>query len=252
MKNKEDNYSLSNREKLNIIPITDLHIGSPNCNYESIKNMIKYIKGIKSPIRIYCLGDLIDVGSKQVGNSCWTQTMSVDEQVETLIKTLKPIKHLICGFTGGNHDLNRLQKEFDLDINPLICEALGITEYYHKYSIEDNIIINDKPYTIYGLHGTKSSSQKHLALGVMQRQLQHINADLYLMGHMHLCASIDEFRIINNKYFKKTYCICGSHLTFKDSYAEAMHLRAEPCGFAHILIDNERDNQVKFIRDYTI
>lgn len=130
---------LSKKKKLQIFPLGDIHIGSPQCNYEFLEKWKEVFKGTKSEKRIYLQGDLLDCAKKSLSNSSYKQTMSVDEQIEYFIKFIKPFKKYINGMVIGNHEA-RIKKEFDLDIMKIIAESLNIeyaNQLYHKYYINE-------------------------------------------------------------------------------------------------------------------
>lgn len=95
--------SLSERKKLQFYPLGDIHIGSPQFNEEFLEFWKKTFLGSSSEKIIYLQGDLLDCATKRLGNSSYKQTMSVDEQVEYIIKFLKPLKKYIGGCVQGNH-----------------------------------------------------------------------------------------------------------------------------------------------------
>ena len=78
--------SLSERKKLQFYPLGDIHIGSPQFNEEFLEFWKKTFLGSSSEKIIYLQGDLLDCATKRLGNSSYKQTMSIDEQVEYIIK----------------------------------------------------------------------------------------------------------------------------------------------------------------------
>lgn len=220
----------------------DCHIGSPQCDYEFLEKWKEVFKGTKSEKIIYLQGDLIDCARKSLGSSAYEQTMSVDEQINYVLKFLKPIRKHIQGMVGGNHEA-RLKKEFDLDVNKLIADNLDIEysiNHYHEY------LINDESFKVFTTHGSKVSSQPHLMLGTALRSTKHIDADLVLYAHCHQGNSIKTYSMDYNGYKERTTVLTGSFLSYKGSYAQEMGLSPTPCAFPVISIGCNHDTDVKY------
>ena len=152
MENIKMNIKLTERRKLQIFPLSDIHIGSPQCNYNFLQKWKEVVNGTKSEKIIYLGGDLIDVAKKSLSDSAYRQNMSVEEQVDYVIKFFKPLKKYIKGAVKGNHE-NRLKKDYDVDIMQIITDALDIP--YYGSSIYDTLYINEEPF-IYFFNGLKN------------------------------------------------------------------------------------------------
>lgn len=232
---------LSKKKKLQIFPLGDIHIGSPQCNYEFLEKWKEVFKGTKSEKRIYLQGDLLDCAKKSLSNSSYKQTMSVDEQIEYFIKFIKPFKKYINGMVIGNHEA-RIKKEFDLDIMKIIAESLNIeyaNQLYHKYHI------NDLEYSVFSIHSTKVSSQPHLMLGTALRSMKHIDANLYMYGHCHQGNHIKTYDVGFDGYNERTTVLTGSFLSYKGSYAEEGNYAPFPSTFPVISIGSDLTTDVK-------
>lgn len=238
-------YKLSKRKKLQIYPLGDVHIGSKYFNEDYLEYWLNVFKGSKSEKVIYLQGDLIDLATKRLGHSVYEQKISVDDQIDTILGYLKPLKKYIMGSVSGNHEL-RTYKEFDLDVSKLIANELDC-EYrptlYHKYNI------NGKEYKIHTQHGTKTSNQLHLMLGQVMRATQHIDADLFLYGHCHYCENMSLPSITLDGYKRRNLVLTGHFLKYKGSYAELMGLKANPCSFPVINIGCNGNTDVKIFNE---
>ena len=168
-------YALSSNETVNIIPIGDFHIGSSQFNQEFYEYMLNTIKKLKNR-RIYLMGDLLENASKKVGNSAYTTNMSLDEQKEYLLETITPFKEDIIGYAIGNHEA-RLIKDYDFNIVADISRELNIP-YYNQHI--DSFKINEYTLDIFTRHGKGSSGKRHLSMGKLERDTEHIVADIYL------------------------------------------------------------------------
>ena len=238
-------YKLSKRKKLQIYPLGDLHIGSKYFNHDFFKKWLDVFKGTKSEKIIYLQGDLIDLATKRLANSAYEQVLSVDEQIETVLNYLKPLKKYIKGSVMGNHEARAI-KEFDLDINRLIANELNC-EYdnslYHKY------IINDKEYKVFTQHGNRTSNQVHLMLGQVMRNTQHIDANLFLYGHCHYGESVSLPELNIDGYTRRNIVLTGHFLKYKGSYAERMGLKPSPSCFPVVNIGCNLNTDVIFYHE---
>lgn len=245
MINKNFDFKLSKRKKLQIFPLGDVHVGNPQFNDEFFNVWLNVFRGSKSEKLIYLQGDLIDLATKRLGNSSYKQKMSVDDQIYVILGYLKPFKKYIVGSVSGNHEA-RTCKEFDLDVSKLIANELDC-EYapnlYHKYNI------NDKEYKIYTQHGTKTSNQLHLMLGQVMRATQHIDANLFLYGHAHYCENMSLVNTTLDGYKRRNLVLTGHFLKYKGSYAEHMGLKANPCSFPVINIGCNCNTDVKIYNE---
>ena len=81
------------RNKLYIFPISDLHLGSPNCDLEYFDYWCEIFDNTRTKHKIiYILGDMIDMQSLRIG--AFEQNMSADEQITELIELLEPIRSI--------------------------------------------------------------------------------------------------------------------------------------------------------------
>ena len=238
MKNRK-RFKLKSNKVVNIFPISDVHYGSPQCNIEYFEYMLNKFDNTKGYKIIYLLGDLMDFATKRLGNSAYRQMYTVEEQLQYFIDTLKPYKNNIRGVVTGNHEA-RAKKEFDLDVTKILSEALGLD--YCK-EIYDTFCINNEPYKIWGTHGTKTSQQQHLMMGNVERQTNHIDANLYLYGHCHYLTNWSSLMKNGEDYKRKYYLLTGHYLNYSGSYAQDKLLKPSlPC-FAKVTINkNLRTN----------
>lgn len=228
-------YELKNKNQtLSIFPVSDVHVGSPNFNQEFYEYMLTKFKQTSGEKIIYLLGDLMDCNTKRIGNSAYHQELTPNEQLNYIAKSLQPYKKYIKGCVPGNHE-NRYKKEFDLDLTQILAEQLDIE--YNPAEVYDTLLINDREYNIYGVHGTKTSQQQHLMQGNVQRQTSHINSNLYLYGHSHYLGNWSSVERHGDKYSRKNYVLTGHYLNYDGSYAQEQLLKPNLPGFCKVSID---------------
>jgi len=231
-------YKLKGNEKVYLLPISDLHIGSPEFNEEYFEYCLDTIDTITSQKRIYLLGDLVESASKQIGNSAFKSIMDGEDQLDYVIDRLRPYKRDIVSTVMGNHEA-RLSKEFNFDINRVIGRALHIPA---GRQFTDVIFINRQPIKIYTAHGKGSSAYHYTAQSKIIRDTQHIEADILMHGHNHRCDhfSIPKTTVIDNKLdiIRRHYIFTGSFLRYK-GYASDMLLPPLPESFIQLSINKD-------------
>lgn len=241
-----NSFKLEDDEKLHIYCLSDLHLGSNTCNEEFFKYALDMIENDASPKVIYLAGDMLEVASKKVGDSAFTQKINVNKQIDTIVSYLSPFHDIINGSVFSNHSGARTKKEFDLNCDKLVSNILKIP---YSHVITDKLYINDKPYTVFVKHGTGSSNKNHLALGKIERDCSSIEADLYFMGHLHRVGSIQEVFVKDGEYKRKTYVLTGSFLSYKNSYAQYQGLSPIPEAFTRVDVDGQLNT---FVNIYNI
>lgn len=245
MKNRK-RFKLKNNKVVNIFPISDVHCGTPFFNQAYFEYMLDKIDHTSGYKIIYLLGDLMDCATKRLGNSAYRQIWTMEEQLEYITEQLRPFKNCIRGCVTGNHEA-RAKKEFDLDMTRILADSLDV-EYGKE--IYDMFCINGEPYTVWGTHGTKTSQQQHLMMGNVERQTNHIEANLYLYGHCHYGANWSKVVKNSKGYNRRHYVLTGHFLNYDGSYAEEKLLKPNlPC-FNKITINkNIRTNVEQYNLD---
>lgn len=221
------------RNKLYIFPLSDLHLGSPNCDLDYFKYWCHIFDNTRTKHKIiYLLGDLIDMQSLRIG--AWEQDLSADEQICELIDLLKPYRKYINYMTTGNHE-KRNKRDYNLDVSKFISEILGVR--YNKSDFFDNLKINNKNFIVYGKHGTSFSKRLELAESGMIRDTANIRADLLIQGHNHYLSYFNRPIRTNEGIKRKHYCFSGHFLNYSGSYAHEKNMVQVPQSFMRLNID---------------
>ena len=230
------NYKLKHRQNLTIIPISDLHAGSPFFNKEFFEYLLYQIRVTSDPKIIYLLGDELDVPVKRQGNSSFQARESPNETLEYLISKLKPFRKDIVGIVNSNHTTKRMLSEFNFNLSEVLGNSLDVP---FSTNIHHTLSINGEPFTVFASHGTKTSSQLHLMQGACQRSTDYLDCDLVLMGHAHYLNFWSLPRLTRDGYKRRYYALCGHFLKYKDSYADVMGLKPNPEGFMKINVSKD-------------
>ena len=221
------------RNKLYIFPLSDLHLGSPNCDLDYFKYWCDVFENTRTKHKvIYLLGDLIDMQSLRIG--AWEQDLSADEQICTLVELLEPYKKYINYMTIGNHG-RRPKKDYNLDVGRIVSEMLDVP--YDKADFFDELKINKKPFIVYGKHGTKFNARLELAEGSMIRYTQNIMANLLMQGHNHYISYFNRPMVTKQGISRKHYVFSGHFLEYKGSYAHEKNMTQVPQAFLRLGVD---------------
>lgn len=221
------------RNKLYIFPLSDLHLGSPNCDLDYFYYWEDVFNNTRTKHKIiYLLGDLIDMQSLRIG--AFEQNLSADKQICELIDLIEPYKKYINFMTLGNHE-KRPKKDYNIDIGQLMSSMLHIP--YDKSDFFDKLLINNNEFVVYGKHGTKFSQRQELAEGGMIRDTNNIVADLLMQGHNHYCTHFSRPITTSEGIKRKHYGFTGHFLEYKGSYANEKNLVHVPQAFLRFNID---------------
>lgn len=231
-----------NKKDLHIYCISDVHIGNNSFNEEFFEYCLNQIKNDKHEKVIYLNGDILEISSKNVGNSSFKQKIDVNKQLELAIDYFKPLKKYINGVVGGNHDSKRILKDFDFDITQVLAHSFDCNSVSQ---LTETLQINEKPYQIYATHGKGSAPSKpHLAMGKITREVDYIDANLYFYGHIHRAESISSIKVRDDNYYRQYYVCTGHFLSYKKSYADGMALSPVPECFTRVDVDKNLNTKV--------
>lgn len=221
------NYKKFDVEKLELILMGDMHMGSKYYDEEMHKKMIDYC--YKKKTQIILMGDQIETATRDsVGSGIYEQNEIVDQQLEHFNHLMKPLADagLILGMHAGNHEM-RLFKSSGLDITKWMAKQLGVR--YFSWAKMHYLIVGSQGYKIYSTHG---ASGTRLAWTKIKSALDMSNiaeAEIYAVGHLHqLSHHIRNYYSIDLKNKKvveeqKHFILTGSYLNHWGSYA---HVKA--------------------------
>lgn len=179
------------KNNIKLYVLSDVHIGDSNCDLDTVKNIIKFIKDTPD---CYCilLGDILNTGIKTSKSDIYSETMTIMDAQKLALELLTPIKDKIIAMTPGNHE-NRVWREVGVDIALWLAEKLGIQDKYRNnglaLSLKFGEDLNKKPFTlnIFGQHGGYGGGRR---LGSSMNALEDLdgivgNADIYIRAHTH-------------------------------------------------------------------
>lgn len=230
--------------KLYLFPISDLHLGSKNCNLDFFDKWCKVFESAPDNKAIYLLGDMLEFSTTRI--DAYGVSMSTHDALERLIELFEPYKEYVRWVCTGNHEARSL-KEYNYDITRQIASRLGAK--YSRNDFFDMIVEDDKSLTVYGKHGTKISRHPQLAMKNFMTDMGDITANLYLQGHNHYCEFVSKYQRDYNGGNRRYYAFTGHFLDY-DGYARDKGLLLSQPSFLRLDIDkNLHINAKKYYLD---
>jgi len=211
------------QKELELVPIGDVHLGSKEFNLAKLKKTVDYVKATKNA-RVVLMGDLVDIGLKDsIGAGTFDNDIDPETQLDGIIDYLEPIKNKIWCLLGGNHE-ERIRMRTSIDINKIIARALGVP--YVGSQCLMKVMCGKTNYIVFMAHGATGATTPAGKINSVMKYGNYIDADVYLMGHVHELAhhTTEYFRVdMGNKQIikdKRHYVITGHYLNY-GGYAEA-------------------------------
>jgi len=223
--NRVDTSKIKGNE-MNLYFIGDFHIGSRDIDMRGIKRDIEKIKNDKRGLAIL-MGDTIDCALKHsVGAGAFDNNLTPEEQIETAIELLTPIKKKILGIHNGNHAY-RIEKETTLSPEKIIATSLGVS--YLGDTCFHHIRFKEQTYIVFTLHGTGDSATYTGALNKCIKQNDYNVSDIVAMAHTHqLGFSSTTYLSVNRKdkimeERRRYNVLTGGYINWEGSYAEGRY-----------------------------
>jgi len=177
-------------------PFNDIHGGSTECVENAIKKKILECANRKNSYALG-LGDYNDCITKDDkrfnidGLASWVQKSNIVESQREWTKNLfKPLVEegkLLCLGTGNHEEAIHIKHDNDIARN--ICNDLKVPyagyAYFLVITFERVGRGNTKRYVFHCWHGTGSAQTEGARLMRLTRLVNDIQADIYLMAHLH-------------------------------------------------------------------
>ena len=231
---KEISFDIINKQEIELIVISDTHIGSKQCNIELLKETVDYIKNNED---CYCIlnGDILDnlVANSKVGDP-YENAMTPSVALNMACEIFDPIKEKILCSLGGNHDYDRSKKLTDITPAMALAVYLGLEK---KFSADSVILyLNFKyeynrttTFSIFVNHGRngggRNSGSKANALESMSLIVPSCN--IYIHSHTHYPMTFkDEFFQVDPRrrrgiWCERLYVNTNAFLNYFNGYGEA-------------------------------
>ena len=222
--------------RLLLIPLGDVHLGSPTCDIDKFVKTMAFIKA--TDCKIILMGDLLEAASKSSVGSGWVeQTASPQDQLDALKEVFKPIKDKILLVLDGNHE-ERIWKNSGISVSKVLADHLGAP--YGGYSAFVYIRVGKQNYVVHAQHGSTGARYLRTKMHAAMKTAEHTDADLYLYGHTHeLASAVQPYRRYDKRgryvgMKKKRFVLTGGFLNYFGGYAERKNMNPSPIGVANI------------------
>jgi hypothetical protein len=203
---------IDKQEQIEIIPIGDIHYGSPNCNVKLLKGILDYIKETPS-CYIIGMGDYIDsILPKDKRFDPTNEFKVIDEYVEDMKALFSPVKDRFLCLLTGNHEYHLHTDGFG-DVSLRLSKELGVA--YGGFSCFLRLETKQKPVKrIVGYlhHGWFSGRQRGSKINNLENMMRDYDADFYLAGHSHDLFATRRVRIGFEGAKKIVFANTGSFL----------------------------------------
>jgi hypothetical protein len=187
----KDNFQLTERQKMLLVPIGDIHFGASDWPEHKFKNNIQW--ALDRGAYFVGMGDYFDLASetqrKQFGGMRDSVREQIDEMLlekaDNLAYILEPTKGRWLGMIEGNHRWDTMHgTSIDQRLcKQLNCDFLGTSGLIHlKTGKEDHF---ESDCRVYVHHGVGAPRSMGASLNRLIDLLVFIDADICLMGHSH-------------------------------------------------------------------
>jgi UDP-2,3-diacylglucosamine pyrophosphatase LpxH len=235
------------KEPITIIPISDIHLGSKDCNIAKLEKALSLIYEMPNCYTIL-LRDHTETATKtSVGLGVYDEEFGLKEQMKLVYKLMKPLaeKGKILGSLTGNHEM-RIAYHAEVNPTELLAERLGID--YFDYQGYISIHLGNQIYHIFAHHGAGAGCSPAGKLNAMRALNKIAQADIYLSGHTHgRMYDHDVLMKINDTTGNveptiRYYVVCGSFLEYWGGYAEMKMLTPSTTGVVALTLNPEEKN----------
>lgn len=204
-------HSFFGGHDITVIPISDVHLGSPECMEQEF---MKFIDKVAQTEHTYLVlgGDLIDNGTKSSVTNPFRATMPPSAQKREMAKILEPVRDRILCFVPGNHE-RRSGKDADDDPVYDIAAKLDLEDLYRentafvkiqlgKEGSHDSINPKQRPtYMLVVVHGAGGGILTGGAVNRSERFGYVIDGmDALIVGHTHKPYTTQPGKIFIDKY----------------------------------------------------
>lgn len=173
--------------------LSDLHIGDPQSDPESIAERISRISEDDHGLCVLN-GDILNTAVRNSVSDVYGELMSPMDQIKLASDLLRPISGRIISADTGNHE-NRTYKNDGVDIMRLVCRELGVEKCYAPEGVlcflrfgTQSSRNKNKPfvYSIYSTHGTGGGRKEGAKAIRLADMASIVDADVYIHSHSHL------------------------------------------------------------------
>ena len=235
-------------KKVTIIPISDVHIGSLECNETAWKNFCTQIQQ-EPDTYIVLVGDLVNNGVRNAVANPFDETLRPRDQKYRMIEYLTPIKDKILATVSGNHEY-RTKKDSDGDITYDILCNLDLEKVYREDIAFIKIICGTAAYGLAITHGAGGGALTGAGVNRNERFSYVIEGlDCLISGHTHKGVISRPSRLVfdlNHGTVAQRACTVitsESWLSYGGYAARKMLTPAESCNPQRLILNDDKHNK---------
>lgn len=193
-------------EPVQIIALGDLHIGDKHCDMKLVERLIDSVNNTPNLYAVL-LGDLMNTAISGSKSDSYSETMTPQEQLDTCVKLLTPIRDKILAIVPGNHE-ERITRQVGVDMSLELARLLNLGNIYQPESAIVFLKFGRNPrtcapitYSLYLNHGHGGGRRPGGKLNSLQDYALIVDSDCYIVGHTHLPASFkaSSYRVVPQK-----------------------------------------------------
>lgn len=177
---------------LEIYPLADVHIGDPLHDRKRLDNFVKEVLSQKNRY-VIVNGDIINNAVRNSISDIYAEQLNPNQQIDTAVEILEPIKHRILVITDGNHE-TRTYKQDGILIMYQVAQRLNIFDTYSegayllfvKFGRSQGRDCRKMPYAIYGKHGAGGGRKVGAKAIRLFEMAEVIDADIFIHSHTHV------------------------------------------------------------------
>jgi hypothetical protein len=230
--------ALDNAPRLLIAFIGDLHLGSPQCDLDLFKRIIRWIRE-KNALWVG-MGDFLECATRaSVGAGVYEQILSPQQQRDQFPPLVESIAHLCVGLIKGNHE-ERAHKLAGTDPVAEIARDLDVPYLgWEFWGFFTRLGKSTNTRRVYAVHSGAGNKNGGLALAWTDREIRkYADVDLIARAHSHDLGFIPAEKIVFNVTGKNPsvqpeyqYLVSSGHfLKRADSYAAGKAVAGKPAG----------------------
>ena len=242
----------SDLKTLELVCISDSHIGDPQANEQALMEQIRYVEDTPNCYAIVN-GDIMNNATKSSPSDTYTEVMSPMEQMVKAVLTLKPIANKVLAITQGNHE-RRTSKESGIDLMRIIARELHLEDKYSEGMAYIFIRFGEQnghrayrkvPYTILVTHGNGGGRTVGAKANRLADLVSIADADIYLYGHTHQNMAFKEgfmrvdWRNNSISMVDRLFVNAGAFLDW-GGYAEQNQYRPSVISTPHIFLSGTK------------
>ena len=233
------------RNRVEIVPLGDIHYGNPCFTEKSEEKLDGYINYILNTDGVYTIlmGDLIESANER---ATFKLQVTPQDQYEWILNKFAPLaekKKIIC-ILSGNHE-NWVYSDKGFDVVKMMSMSMKVP--YIGDSGYIGVKVDNQFYTIYAIHPKTAVTKKSSKIKMLEDLGSIHDVDIIMCGHIHSLITEEQIRRKPNFVTKEVDNVkqlligTGAFLEYGD-YAEQSRYKPENMGAPKIkLYGNKRD-----------